>query len=851
MNWSLTSPESFLIPACPPSLTPNSSFIRWFYLWALLLFFYHPLPAQTIHGYVREAATGEPIAYANIVLKGTDRGTVSNLDGYYVLSAGKPGEYELLVTFMGYAPFSRQVKLAQDQELRLDISLKRAVLKGEEVRVSAERIRFKERIAPSVVSLDRRQIENAPAFAEADLFRVLQTLPSVQTLNDYSSALYVRGSTPDQNLILLDGIMVYNPMHLGGIFSTFNTDAIQEAEFHAGGFPARYGGRMGAILNIMNREGNSRRLAARGNLSLLSSKLLLEGPLPKWGRKIPWGSWMLAGRRTYTDLLINGIYNLFKPSVEEGREEIDKIFPYYFYDYQGKVNLNLGANHRLTGSTFYGDDVFYWRSKYSDTYYFSPDSSNYTSNASRDLFDWRWGNFTNSLHWRWLITPRLVLKTFLAGSRFRFTIKFRSLQSGSSWDSSGISTWEDEYRFDLFDYVRDRSLKLEGVWRPNERHTWSFGFQHKDLYFNLGMLFGVDNDFNGEIQSFRDTVLWMEHKTYEQGLYVQDLWRISPLWSTQAGLRLNRYGLGSGLYLAPRWGTKFYLQDNLALKLALGRYYQFLTVANAPDENLRFIDVWLAIPGEYRPSHANHYIAGLEYLSVNDILLRLEVYYKQFSHLLTLKPSHLVPGGEPSRPQDPFSEFWDTEAYARGLEFLAQKNSGRLQGWLGYTWAQTKRRFAGEDWYAPKYDRIHTLHLVTNWSLSETSNLSFTLTYATGNPYTPVLGTYELWQTEGNEPPENGYWSRRNYLYGARNSARYPAYFRLDFSYRSRHQFSTGYWEWYFQVLNVTNHMNVFTYFYYTKYRYLPDGRQESEGLYRRAVPMFPLLPTIGVRFVL
>ena len=186
------------------------------------------------------------------------------------------------------------------------------------------------------------------------MFRTLQMLPGVQTTSDFSSALYVRGSTPDQNLIMLDGIAIYNPYHLGGIFSTFNTDAIKEADFHAGGFPARYGGRMGAILNVINREGNTEKITGSANLSLISSKALIEGPVPRWkGIK---GSWMISGRRTYIDKVVNAL-NLPSGSKNADGSDIPLEFPYYFYDYQIKTNIDFNQDHRLTFTRFYGDDV--------------------------------------------------------------------------------------------------------------------------------------------------------------------------------------------------------------------------------------------------------------------------------------------------------------------------------------------------------------------------------------------------------------------------------------------------------------------------------------------------------------
>ena len=199
----------------------------------------------SLNGFVRDDSNGEPISYANVFLSNTPMGAATNNRGYFVLSSIPPGIYEINVAMIGYTVHKERVDLSIGRPIRLEIRLKEEAIKGAEVLVTAERQKFERSMESSQIALDLREINSAPAFVEPDVFRTLQMLPGVQTTSDFSSALYVRGSTPDQNLIMLDGIAVYNPYHLGGIFSTFNTDAIKEADFHAGGFPARYGGRMG------------------------------------------------------------------------------------------------------------------------------------------------------------------------------------------------------------------------------------------------------------------------------------------------------------------------------------------------------------------------------------------------------------------------------------------------------------------------------------------------------------------------------------------------------------------------------------------------------------------------------
>ena len=815
--------------------------------------------AQVIHGFIRDNQTGEPLPYANVILPDLDRGAVSDMDGYFVISNVPVGSHTLIVSIIGYGKYIHTAQVAADLDLRLDIRLDQEIIAGQSIEVSAEREKFKELVSSSTVTLDRRAIEVAPSFVEADVFRALQLLPGVQSLNDFSSALYVRGSTPDQNLIMLDGITVYNPMHLGGIFSTFNTDAIKEAEFHAGGFPARYGGRLGSILNIVNREGNTEELAGSANISLISSKLLLEGPLPTGKSDLLKGSWMLAGRRTYFDLIANTGYKyLVKPRLSEWDRQHapDRIIPYYFYDFQGKVNLDIGSDHRLTWSSFYGDDVLRWD-------YASQSSSNDWSNAGWDsndnyyyessensVFDWRWGNFTNSLTWRWIINPKLIARTFLANSRFRFAVDLDYSDRGFNQSDQDTSSWESAYAFDLFDRINDDSFESALTWLANDAHKVSTGFQIKRVNFNLGMIIGAEDTYNQVTETFRDTLMWMESAPDESAAYIQDQWQLNPLLSLQSGLRLARYSLHDTTYLEPRLGAKYLLSDKLSLKASVGRYHQFLTVANPPDENLRFLDIWFGIPSDRPAPRSDHFIMGLEYLSDSDILFRTEIYHKSFDNLLTLKPTDLIAiNSDGNLRIDPFNEFWDTDAYADGLEILVKKLSGKVRGWAGYTYAETKRKYAGQDWYFPKYDRTHTLNIVADWALTDVLHFSTAVTYSSGNPYTAVIGRIENWQ-DNSSSLGNDWYGNQGFLYGPRHAERYPGYFRWDVSFRKRKPFFSGTREWYFQVLNVTNHLNIFSYIYQNRGEY--DYRTDqyiNKGVQRAGIPMFPFFPTFGVKF--
>ena len=806
--------------------------------YSFLLFFIITVNAQemsTISGFVRDDATGEPISYANVFLSETSIGSATNVDGYFVITYVPPGSYQLLASMIGFEIHKEDVNIAENENIRINIRLRQAVLEGAEVTVTAERQKFEQEIESSKISLNLREINTVPGFIEADVFRTLQMLPGVQSGSDFSSALYVRGSTPDQNLIMLDGITVYNPYHFGGIFSTFNTDAIKEADFHAGGFPARYGGRMGAILNVINREGNTEKITGSGNISLISSKVLIEGPIPE--RNGIKGSWLFSGRRTYIDKIID----LFS----RGRAE----FPYHFYDYQIKTNIDLGPDHRLTYSRFYGDDIL--RFSASDR---TSDIDGGTTESEYGV-DWPWGNHTNGLTWRWIISPNIVAKTFLASSRYRYDFDFYFDNKETYIDND--STIHNDFAFDIVykDIIKDRTLETEIIWKANDRHTITGGFQRKDINFDLSneyIITTLDTTFTSK-------PLDMKNRTRELAAYVQDKWDVTDKIKFQGGLRFAHYNLHNKVYVEPRIGMKYNIANDMSFKMNWGRYHQFLITANDPDENFRLIDLWMGLPEDKPASVSDHAILGFEYFSPKNILYRVETYYKDFNHLLSLKQGDVYEENEGEVQSTPFNEFWDTDAYAYGLELLVKKTSGKFKGWVGYTLAKTFYYTPPNGWYAPNHDRVHTLNVVTtvelpNW-VSDNLEMNAAITGSSGNPYTPIIGRANDWEQEirggranyPGAPSEMNWFSSNKYLVDKKNSDRYPSYFRLDIGItrKNRRLFKWRY-DSYIQIINVTNHENALSYLHRTR----TDQSTGNRGVVERApLNMFPFMIFTGMQF--
>lgn len=422
-------------------------FFRLFVVLCLLPFALR-LQAATLYGFVREKSSKEPVLMANVWLKGTKIGAITNMKGYYVLSGLPAGDYEVCCRFVGFKMAVTKLTLQADTEAAVDVLLEQEPVQMNAVTISAHRDKRENEIRPSQIAVQTIELRRIPQIAEADLFRAIQMLPGVATLSDFSAGLYIRGGSPDQNLILLDQIDVYNPNHMFGFFSTFNTDAVKSVELLKGGFPACYGGRLSSVLNVYNKEGNRQKFAGVARLSLLSATSTLEGPWKK-------GSWMISGRRTYMDL---------------AAKMADVDLPYYFYDGHAKINYDIDQNNVASLSFYAGNDIL--------------DLDN-----DGTAIGLNWGNRTFSGQWTHLFSSKLFSHFVLAGSRFTSDTRVRF----------------DKVTFGLFNRISDWSGKGLLTWTPDAKHTIDFGFEAKDLGFKLDY-YVVDmqyrNRFSGRYFSF-------------------------------------------------------------------------------------------------------------------------------------------------------------------------------------------------------------------------------------------------------------------------------------------------------------------------------------------------------------
>ena len=743
-----------------------------------------------VSGFVTDASTGEAIAGANAYIEGEPFGAAANLYGYYTI-AGLPngGPWTLVVSAIGYSTAKRQI-VCKGSPLRLDFELEPEIIKGKEIVIQAKRVggMMDPYVGHSIV--ESELIRHAPGLAEPDLFRTLQMLPGVQSISDFSSGLYIWGGTPGDNLVLLDNIEVYNPTHLMGFFSTFIVDAVREANLIKGGYPAKWGGRRGSLLEVTNKDGNRKSFDGIAELSLLSGKAMVEGPVGK-------GSYLVAGRRTWIDMATKLL---------ERNNLMDENLPYYFYDFQGRINQDLTDRDKLTFSFYAGDDIFAFEEDNGET---SPDDTIYADDDQDDSFEYRWGNITLSTQWTHVFNERLFGHLVLAGSRFRTKL-----------DSGG-----DDMKIE--DRIGDITLKGDMTYSLNDANALDFGGMLKwreiNNYFKI-----TDYDYETD----EEQVFTSDDYTGASliAAYCEDEYQPNLLWKVQGGLRLEFATNGDYFRVGPRLSVQRRLDDLTTLRAAYGHYYQYIHLVNPLEEvGIAVFDSWIPCGDDLKPAMADHFVLGMDtdrlpmHLSAN-------AYYKIMSNLIEPREEIIFGGVDDIRARFNIGTGW-----AAGFDLSMEGKVGRFAGWAGYGLGWVKRKMAdvnnGEP-YPPKYDRRHTLKLSLAYEPLERLTLSVAFNYGTGQPVTTPIG-FE----------EEDYGSYRYFWPiwedGAYHNGRLPDYHRLDFALNwVAHE---GNWRFipYLQILNVYNRENVLM-------------RSWNEPMFGNTEPdddhMLPFLPTFGVR---
>jgi len=637
----------------------------------------------SIAGFVRDDKSKETLISSTVMLMDTKFGTRTNKNGFYSISSIPPGSYTLVVSFLGYERFERKINLKANEELRLDISLKQTAVRKEDVLVEAEREVEQRQVMISKVNVPVETIKEIRIGGESDVFRSLQYLPGVLTSSQISSGLYVRGGSPDQNLVLLDGSTVYNPTHLFGFISTFNTDAIKDVELIKGGFEPQYGGRLSAVLNITQKDGDRSQTQGLASIGAISSRATLEGPIGH-------GSWFIGGRRTY--------FELVKSLIDNNPEQ--PIPDFNFYDVNAKITQDIGDNDKFSLSGFMSKDNL--------------DVS--TFGISMDLSI---GNRLASMNWTHIFSNSLFANLNLSASHY-----FNNFTG----DQTG-------YQFLIENSITDYSAKLNFEWFTNEKITHNFGLEVNNYNFQFLQNFTGETDSTQVGSSAGTTNLKV--KDYNYSAYAQMSYSPIELFAIQAGLRANYWEMRDIILIDPRLALRYTLTDNISLKAAWGVFSQNLRLATQPD--FSFFDTWLPTDSTVPASRAIHYIFSVETKPFQNFDLNFDIYYKKYRNVSELNQNAL----QGSNVRD---VFYIGNAYSYGFEVFLQKRVGRLTGWAGYALGYIRAKFDSINYgreFRPKYDRLHDFKVVMQYNLSERWDIGATFTFQSGQSYTGATSRFQ------------------------------------------------------------------------------------------------------------
>jgi len=768
---------------------------------AILVFLFSSALGQsrfTISGFVYEKGSRESMPGVNIYVPGTTIGTVSNSYGFYSLTL-PTGEWEVAFSFVGYQV--RQFEIVLDKNIELNVELD-PTIELEAVEIRADMPKQSSRSAQmSVVEIPIKQIKAIPALlGEKDALKVIQLMPGVQKGSEGTSGLYVRGGGPDQNLIILDDATVYNAYHLFGFFSLFNGDAIKSIELTKGGFPARYGGRLSSVLEIVMKDGNKEKISGEAGIGVLSSRLVLEGPIVK--NK---SSFLVSARRTYYDILARP----FIPS--------DVGFGLYFYDLTAKANWEINSKNKVYLSGYFGKDKFSGSEEYGNDYYES------------GLF---WDNATTTLRWNSVLSHNLFSNLSLIFSNYRFKIYALEEYNNNSFELS--------YRSG----IRDFGLKYDFSWQPLSMLTVRYGLNSVWHSFNPSAVV-LKDDYIGENISEVQTI-----NTFESGLYAEGEAKISDRGIVNAGLRLSHhyYNDDSNLSLEPRISGSYYLNSTMSVKASYAKMNQYIHLLTSTGIGLP-TDLWVPATTD-APAQNNWQTAlGLaKDLPDLSTTISLEGYYKESKNVITYREgANFLMIDDPENANEVKWEDNITSGigWSYGVELLAHRKSGRLTGWVGYTLSWTKLQFDevnnGNPYWA-RYDRRHDVSLVAVYELSKGVTLSGTWVYGTGNAITLPLATYPLQEHYPVSP--DWQWTYNVQDYGKKNNFRMAPYHRLDIGVQFHKKFEKHERTWEFSIYNAYNRRNPFIYFVRTEYDYNPNTGESTSTTKLKQLSLFQLIPS-------
>lgn len=781
------------------------------YLMGLLLSMPFLCTAQsyTISGYLEDAASGEKLIAANIYDNYSGAGAVTNTYGFFSLTL-PADSVALTFSYIGYQAKEESFLLSANRTLNISLS---PYVELATVEVTADRSeRIEQQTQMSRVEVPVEQIKRIPALlGEVDVLKALQLLPGVQSGGEGQNGLYVRGGSPDQNLVLLDGVPVYNVSHLLGIFSVFNADAIKNVTLTKGGFPARYGGRLSSVLEINMKEGNLQEWHGEGSIGLISSKLTLQGPIQK-GKT----SFLISGRRTYADLI-------FKPIIKSTTPPGETIdVGLYFYDLNAKVQHKINDQHRIFLSAYTGADVF--TNRYADEF-----------GAFSGGIDW--GNLISSARWNWQISPKLFANTTLTYSKYEIDISagsenFNEDGPDEKFSALYVSGIEDVGGKIDFDFIPnpDHYLRFGAGWTNHTYRPGALNFELTDGEdFNLDTLLGSQNSYSNEFF-----------------LYLEDDFSLGPL-KVNAGLHASAFAVDDQWYssLQPRLGLRYLLDNDLAIKAGFSTMTQYINLLTSEALSLPS-DLWVPSTAQVKPQQSWQVALGVAKTINDDYELSIEGYYKEMNNVISFKEGASFLFGLENDWQSKVTQG-DGESY--GLELFFQKKRGRTTGWIGYTLSWNYRQFdeinSGRR-FPYRYDRRHDVSIVVNHDFSEKIGLSAAWVYGTGNAITLNTITYPEYAYPGFG--DSPYFSEIE-TGGEKNAFRMSNYHRMDLSIEFRKKKPKWERKWVVGVYNAYYHRNPYYVIADTEYIRDSQGQIVEEKPVFKEISILPIIPSVSYQF--
>ncbi len=767
----------------------------------------------TISGYIEDGATGEKLIGANIFDPKSTKGTASNTFGFFSLTLPKDSVY-LSISYIGYQ--TSYFTFYLDKDVNLNFKLMDGTQLDEVVVTAEHSERIEDRVQMSQIEVPIKQIQKLPALlGEVDILKTLQLLPGVQSGNEGTSGLYVRGGSPDQNLILLDGVPVYNVSHLFGFFSVFNADAIKSVTLTKGGFPARYGGRLSSVLEINMKEGNMKEFHGEGAVGTVFSKLTLEGPIIKDKT-----SFIVSGRRTYIDALAEPFVkaSLLSQGI---RGDIDV----YFYDLNAKINHKFSEKDRLYLSAYTGKDVFGTR--------FEEDLGQIGGYVTQVGLNW--GNLTSAMRWNRMWNNKLFSNTTLTYSRYNFNTGFAFESIDVQADSTIINSAALKY----ISGIKDFGGKIDFEYIPNPDHYIRFGAAVTDHTFSPGatqLKASQTNAFD-----FDTTIGSQDTRAYEFGLYVEDDLKIGAHFQANIGVHASAFNVDGKTYYSaqPRLGMLYHLPLDISLKASFATMTQYIHLLTNEGLGLP-TDLWVPTTKKIIPEQSWQTGLGIAKTFNEQYEFSIEGYYKKMHNLVSyVEGASFLAGQGSSDWQDRVAQG---QGDAYGLEVFLQKKTGDFTGWIGYTLSKTNRQFDeinGGKPYPFKYDRRHDLSIVLAYDITDKISASAVWVYGTGNAITLPESRHNAYF------PINNPWS--NFVYGqaevdravSKNGYRMSPYHRLDVSIDFRKK--RKYWEETIVIGAYNAYSRVNPFFINDEYR-LGQRKIVQYGL-------FPIIPSLSYRF--